>query len=162
MRNVLALALTLVTAGCGAAPRPAHVTPRSYVTTPARAAAVARAVLDVHYGVDSTATTERAIVGRAEWFGGTAELVQKWERGWTVIPIGVATTWFQPVAVVEAGPTGEISVRVVGRTSTNSERFEGLDGYIVTGDPQMPAWADQRVARLQSAVNTVLGKIATH
>jgi len=161
MRNVLALALILVTAGCGAAPRPASVTPQSYATTPSRAAAVARAVIDVHYGVDPNATTERAVVGRAEWFGGTAELAKKWERGRTVVPVGVATTWFQPVAVIESPQPGVYAIRVLARTSVNAERFEGLDRYIESGDPQMPAWADQRVARLQRSVNTVLAKLAT-
>ena len=146
-------------AGCGAAPRPTAVSPQSYATTPARAAAVARAVIDVHYGVDPSATTEHAVVGRAEWFGGTTEVVRKWERGRKVIPIAL-TTWFRPVAVVVSPRPGEFEVRVIGRTSTNADRFEGLDDYVQSGDPQMPAWAEARVARLQAAANTVLAELA--
>ena len=57
-------------------------------------------------GVDPSATTEHAVVGRAEWFGGTTEVVRKWERGREVIPVG-STSWFRPVAVVGPRP-GEI------------------------------------------------------
>ena len=74
--------------------------------------------------------------------------------------LDLLTTWFRPVAVVMSPRPGEFEVRVIGRTSTNADRFEGLDDYIQSGDPQMPAWAEARVARLQTAANPVLAELA--
>jgi hypothetical protein len=159
MRHLFALAIVL--AGCGSAAPHAVVNPAAVDVSPKLAAAAARAVIDVKYGVDPHGSTERQILGRAEWLNDTAWLAAKWEHGVGVMPTMTAG-WFRVVAVVENPRPGEVSVRIVGLTSGDAQRFDGLEGVIQSGDPRMPRWAEDRVARLQLAVNHVLRRYAVH
>jgi hypothetical protein len=159
MRQLFALAVVL--AGCGSAAPHAVVRPAAVDVSPSLAAAAARAVIDVKYGVDPVGTSDHKILGRAEWLNDAAWLAAKWERGIIVQPIGMMA-WFRVVAVVENPRPGEVAVRIVGLTSGLAQRFDGLEGVIQSGDPRMPAWADDRVARLQLAVNHVLRQYAVH
>jgi hypothetical protein len=159
MRTYLALALVAV--GCGAAPPARTVHPASVAVTPDVAAATARAIIDDRYGIDPGATSDRVIVGRTEWLDDTAWLATKWERGFIVkSPFG--NSWFRPIAIVEYPRPGEVAVRVVGVTSTGASRFDGLEPYVMSGDPRMPRWADSRVAVLQAAINRRLRTYAVH
>ncbi len=159
MRQLITLAVVL--AGCGAAPPAPLVHPASVAVSPGLASAAARAIIDVDYGVDPGSTTDRVIVGRSQWFNDIGWLEAKWEHGVAVLPM-TSAAWFKVVALVEYPHPGEVAVRIVGLTSGNAERFDGMEGVIQSGDPRMPAWASDRIARLQIAMNSVLRRYAVH
>jgi len=158
MRKLLAL---VVLAGCGSAAPHIAVRPAAVEVSPVMAARAARAVMDVKYGVDPHRGDDHTIFGRTEWLDDAAFLVAKWERGKTVVPMSTAT-FFRAIAIVESPTPGQVAVRIVGETSTNGERFDGLEGPIQSGDPLMPQWAEERVAHLQLAINQVLRQYAVH
>ncbi len=154
MRQLYLLAAVLVV-GCGAAPPAPVVHPAAVAVSPQDAAAVARQVIDARYGVDPGAGSDRIIVGRAEWLNDAQWIARRWERGMIVRTFN-PEGWFRVVAVVENPRPGEVSVRVIGLAANGDERFDGLEEYIVSGDPRMPRWADNRVAVLQLVINKKL------
>lgn len=160
MRHFLALAVMAV--GCGAQLQPhVAVRPASVAVSPDIASAAARAVIDARYGVDHSVSTDTVIFGRVEQLNDAHWITNRWERGWTVIPVSAQTS-FRVAAIVEYPRPGEVSVRIVGLATTGDSRFDGIEGPIQSGDPRMPSWADDRVARMQIAVNHVLRKYAVH
>ncbi|HTJ43609.1 MAG TPA: hypothetical protein VL463_16000 [Kofleriaceae bacterium] len=154
MRQLYLLAAVLVV-GCGAAPPAPVVHPAAVAISPQDAAAVARQVIDARYGVDPGAGSDRIIVGRAEWLNDAQWIARRWERGMIVRTFN-PEGWFRVVAVVENPRPGEVAVRVIGLAANGDERFDGLEQYIVSGDPRMPRWADNRVAVLQLVINKKL------
>jgi hypothetical protein len=161
MRHLFAPAIVLVAVGCGAAPPPPVINPVAVNVSTDVAASAARAIIDARYGVDKSAGTERVIVGRAEWLDDANWLANKWEHGVLIHPMS-AETWFRVVAVVENPTPDSVDVRIVGVASTGDERFDGLEGYIKSGDPRMPRWAERRVAIMQYVINKRLRQYAVH
>lgn len=153
MRHLFALALVAV--GCGAAPPTPTVHPIVVNVAPGVAADAARNVIDARYGVDPHTGTDEVIVSRVEWLDDTQWEANRWERGWSSVPM-TAETWFRVIAVVEHPTPSQVAVRVIGVASTGNERFDGMEPFIATGDPRMPGWADYKVALIQAAINRQL------
>ena len=158
MRHLYLLAAVVVV-GCGAAPPAPVIHPAAVAMSPQDAAAVARQVIDARYGIDQGASSnDHIIVGRAEWLNDAHWIARRWERGMIVRQFN-PEGWFRVVAVVENPRPGEVAVRVIGLAANGDERFDGLEEYIVSGDPRMPRWAETRVAVLQAVINKKLRDI---